>query len=258
MTWLICMLLACTVEQPSPADAGPGEAAPVLAASLAPAAPQPLPEPTEEAYAASHILVAWRGAVSAPASVTRSREEARALAASLRARALGGEDFASLARSYSDGPSAPRGGKLGVYRTGTMVPDFERAVAAAEVGQLGPLVETPFGWHVVRREPVVQIEASHVLVTWEDAWRSGVSRSKADARARAEQVLELLNSGTPFEEVARSWSDDSTRQTGGALGRIAPGQMIPAFEEAAFALEVGQTSEIVETPYGFHVIRRTR
>lgn len=152
MLWLIGSLLACEVGAPPPTD-------PPRAPLVAPPAPAPeprldasdLPEPSEDRYAASHVLVGFAGSRS---SADRTRDEALALARELHERAKGGEPFAELARRWSDDPSAPRGGRLGVFRTGTYDPAFERAVASVPPGTVGPLVETPWGFHVVRREPV--------------------------------------------------------------------------------------------------------
>ena len=83
-------------------------------------------------YNASHILV-------------ESQEEAQALVEGLE----GGADFAELAREHSTGPSGPNGGQLGWFTAGMMVPTFEEAVFALEVGEVSPPVETRFGWHVI-------------------------------------------------------------------------------------------------------------
>lgn len=83
-------------------------------------------------YNASHILV-------------ETQEEAQALVEELE----GGADFAELAREHSTGPSGPNGGQLGWFTAGMMVPTFEEAVFALEVGEVSPPVETRFGWHVV-------------------------------------------------------------------------------------------------------------
>lgn len=88
-------------------------------------------EPQTE-YNASHILV-------------ESEEEAQALIEELE----GGADFAALAQEHSIGPSGPNGGQLGWFTAGMMVPSFEEAVFALEVGEVSPPVETRFGWHVV-------------------------------------------------------------------------------------------------------------
>ena len=66
-------------------------------------------------------------------------------------KARNGEDFAGLAQEYSDGPTGPRGGDLGMFPRGRMVPAFDNAVFALEVNGLSEIVETPFGYHVIQR-----------------------------------------------------------------------------------------------------------
>ncbi len=88
-------------------------------------------EPATE-YNASHILV-------------ETEEEAQALVVELG----GGSDFAELAQEHSTGPSGPNGGALGWFAEGMMVPPFEAAVVALEVGEVSDPVETQFGWHVI-------------------------------------------------------------------------------------------------------------
>lgn len=76
------------------------------------------------------------------------------------------------------------------------------------------------------------------------------------ARAEAEDIVRQLREGGDFETLARRFSDDpGTRERGGDLGWFRTGQMVPRFEEVAFALRPGQTSGVVETPFGFHIIR---
>jgi peptidyl-prolyl cis-trans isomerase SurA len=219
-----------------------------------PAAPVQL----EPKYAATEVLIRFAGAAGAPATVTRSEAEAKARAEEVFRRASAGEDLETLARAMSEGPAAARGGKLGVYRTGTMVPEFESAVARVSVGSLAPPFRTAFGWHVVRRDAVVEIAARHLLVTYAGAWRSTSTRTKDQARARVEEALRKLEGGADFAALAREYSEDASAVRGGELGVIAPGQMVPAFEEAAFGLSVGAHSGIVETPYGFHLVLRTK
>lgn len=244
----LLLLLACPEAPPAEAP-GVDVLVPVVV-------PSPPSEPSERRYAASHVLIAWRGAVGAAASVARDERSAKALAEQIRDRVVAGEDFGALAREQSDSPTGRRGGKLGVYLTGTMVPEFEHAVAGVAVGALAPVTRSPFGFHVIRRDAIVEARVSHVLVAWSGTPRSQVGRSKAEAKARAEQALAKLDAGAPFEEVAHDYSDDPSGQIGGDLGVIAPGQMVPAFEDALFSLEPGHTSRLVETGYGWHILRR--
>ena len=100
---------------------------------------------------ASHILVPWKGAQRAPANVTWNKEEALKKAKGLLAKIQGGEDFAKLARENSSCPSSARGGDLGPFRSGRMVPAFEAAVVKSKVGGVSGPIETPFGYHVILR-----------------------------------------------------------------------------------------------------------
>ncbi|MDR0786836.1 MAG: peptidyl-prolyl cis-trans isomerase [Gemmatimonadota bacterium] len=103
---------------------------------------------------ARHILL------QTPANVTPAqRDSIRALAESIRARAAGGESFAQLATTYSQDPgSAQAGGDLGFFGRGRMVQPFEEAAFALEPGQISPVVESPFGYHIIRVEERRQSE----------------------------------------------------------------------------------------------------
>lgn len=109
--------------------------------------------------------------------------------------------------------------------------------------------------------PPDAIIAQHVLVAYKGAKRApkGVTRSKADAKARAAEGLAKVRAGTPFEDVVKEYSDDTgSVDRMGSLGKFRREDMDPAFAAAAFALAVGQVSDPVETPFGFHIIKRTQ
>lgn len=102
--------------------------------------------------AARHILVSFRGGSRAAPYVTRSRDEAYALASELRERVLAGEDFAELARGHSDDRgSAREGGDLGEFTRGQMVKPFSDAAFALEPGGVSEVIESEFGFHVIQR-----------------------------------------------------------------------------------------------------------
>lgn len=102
---------------------------------------------------AKHILIQYKGAQGAEPKVTRTREEARALAEQLLAKlSQQHADFAQVARQNSDCPSAPQGGELGRFTRGDLVPQFESALFALRVGEMSGVVETPFGYHIIVRE----------------------------------------------------------------------------------------------------------
>jgi hypothetical protein len=109
--------------------------------------------------------------------------------------------------------------------------------------------------------PPDTIIAQHVLVAYRGARRApkGITRSKSDAKARAQEALSKIRAGSPFEDIVKQYSDDTgSVDRMGSLGKFHRGDMDPAFGTAAFALRVGEVSDVVETPFGFHVIKRTQ
>jgi len=75
-------------------------------------------------------------------------------------------------------------------------------------------------------------------------------------REAADALMDRLAAGADFAELARETSIDSSRDSGGDLGFFGPGEMIPEFEQAAMGLEVGELSGVVQTPMGYHIIKR--
>ena len=103
-----------------------------------------------------------------------------------------------------------------------------------------------------------QVRASHILIK-PDTSDPNVepALAKAAAKAKAEELLKQIKDGDDFAELALANSGCPSSARGGDLGFFSRGRMAPAFEEAAFALEVGQVSDIVETQFGYHIIKVT-
>lgn len=100
-----------------------------------------------------------------------------------------------------------------------------------------------------------QVRASHILIRTPDG---ATPDQESDARRRAQQILDRVRAGEPFAGLAESSSEDeSNASLGGDLGFFPRGRMVPAFEEVAFSLPVGGTSDLVRTQFGFHIIRVT-
>lgn len=223
-----------------------------------PVPPTPAPASDSE-LSAAHILIMHAGSERAPAEVTRSKDEAFELARSVAKEAQQpGADFAALALKYSNGPTARNGGDLGVFPANQMIPEFSAAVVGMEVGEVSDPVETQFGYHIILRQPVVKASAKHILVMYAGSMRApqGVTRTKEEALARAQEALARCRAGEEFEALAREYSDGPSAPQGGDLGEFNKGVMTPAFDAATFACEVGDVSEIVETPFGYHIIYR--
>jgi hypothetical protein len=153
---------ACTELTAPPAGRSSGNDAPAAEAPSAPApppatlavadrTPPPAPTPAEQ-IEASHILISYQGATRAKPTVTRTRDEARALAEKLAAQAHEpGADFAQLAKNVSDGPSGVEGGALPRFGRQQMVKPFSDAAFALRPGEISGVVETNFGFHVIKR-----------------------------------------------------------------------------------------------------------
>jgi len=101
------------------------------------------------------------------------------------------------------------------------------------------------------------VRASHILLMYKGSARSSATRSKEEARTQIDQIKQQLDQGGDFAELARQHSDCPSGKDGGDLGTFGRGQMVKPFEQAAFGLAVGDTSPVVETDFGYHLIRRT-
>jgi len=88
--------------------------------------------------------------------------------------------------------------------------------------------------------PVTSVKASHILV---------------DTKEQADLLKSKINNGESFETLAKKYSKCPSRENGGDLGYFEKGQMVPAFEDAAFNLPVGKVSEPIHTQFGWHLIK---
>src|SRR5271166_1192038 len=103
-----------------------------------------------------------------------------------------------------------------------------------------------------------QVKVSHILIKTPLPGPDGKVDEKglAEAQRRAEDLQKQLKSGTKFETLAEKYSEDpGSAKQGGSLGWVGKGQTVPEFEKAAFSLPKGQTSDLVKSSYGFHIIR---
>ena len=102
-----------------------------------------------------------------------------------------------------------------------------------------------------------EVKASHILISTVDKDGKPLSEAKKkEAKKKAEEVLKKAKAGEDFAKLAEEYSDDpGSASQGGDLGYFGKGQMVKPFEEAAFALKPGQISGIVESDYGYHIIK---
>lgn len=190
-------------------------------------------------------------------------ERQRARADDLMKQLRGGADFARLAAAYSDASDALSGGSLGMRRADRLPQLFVDAVQKLETGGLA-LVRSPNGFHVLklvsRRDaggamseaPVVQTRVRHILI------RTSELVTESEATKRLQQIRRRIVEGKEnFADLARQYSADGSAGRGGDLGLIYPGDTVPEFERAMNALQPGQISEPVRSPFGLHLIEVT-
>jgi peptidyl-prolyl cis-trans isomerase D len=106
--------------------------------------------------------------------------------------------------------------------------------------------------HLAEYETPEQVHARHILLKVPPKTKG---EQKAQIRQRAEAVLAKVKAGEDFAKLAEQYSEDSTAAEGGNLGSFPRGKMVKPFDDAAFALAPGQTSGIVESKFGFHIIK---
>lgn len=201
----------------------------------------------------SHILITLPNDAT-PADTLAAYQKA------LKARArLTDEDFGVVALDMSDDPSVKNNkGYLGFVTGGLLVYPFEREMYTLADGQVSAPVRTFYGYHVIKvhshRPAVGQVHVSHIMKmvpnnATESDWEKAYNAILA--------IAERINNGEDFATVAAETSDDrGTAVRGGQLSWFGVGRMVREFENAAFALEnVGDVSQPVRTPFGWHIIK---
>ncbi|MCU0896345.1 MAG: peptidylprolyl isomerase [Burkholderiales bacterium] len=205
-------------------------------------------------YNLRHVLV------RVPEQATPEQlERFAARAREARRQILAGTDFGQVAASFSDAPDALQGGSLG-WRQRDRLPElFADAVEKLKPGEVTPVLRSPAGFHVIRVDDVRgaaaaarqvdQTRVRHILA------RTSETVSEAEARRKLTLLRERIKGGADFAELARLNSDDGSASRGGDLGWIYPGDTVPEFERAMNELKIGDVSEPVRSPFGYHLIQ---
>ncbi|HYL88518.1 MAG TPA: peptidylprolyl isomerase [Burkholderiales bacterium] len=210
--------------------------------------------PDNAEYNIAHILVRVPEGAS-PERIRQARERAEQALGEIK----GGAPFARVAASYSDAPDALQGGAIG-WRSQDRLPElFSGALAKMQPGQVSEPLRSPAGFHLLElvgrrgagtEAPVQQTRLRHILIRTNEAVSESEARRKLlDLRDR------IVNGGADFGELARQYSDDGTAARGGELDWVYPGDTVPEFEHAYEALKIGEVSQPVRTPFGYHLIQ---
>ncbi|MEG3619138.1 peptidylprolyl isomerase [Magnetovibrio sp. PR-2] len=102
-----------------------------------------------------------------------------------------------------------------------------------------------------------KVSASHILLMYAGSMRSTATRSKEEAQEQIAALKADIDGGADFADLAKEHSDCPSGNDGGSLGTFGKGQMVKEFEDSAFSMDVGETSDVVETDFGYHLIQRT-
>ncbi|HRO42897.1 MAG TPA: peptidylprolyl isomerase [Flavipsychrobacter sp.] len=168
-------------------------------------------------------------------------------------------DFGALASQYSeDRGSKERGGEIGFMTSLQTLYPFENAVYTTDIGKVSTPFRTQLGYHIVKvlekRPARGEVQVAQILVS--------TPKSRGDegveaARKRVDSIQNDLKKGVDFSKLVTKYSDDKfTVNDGGVMEPFGVGRMIPAFEDAAFALKKpGDVSAPIQTEYGFHIIK---
>lgn len=208
---------------------------------------------TAEEYEVAHILLRAPESAS-PEQLQRLKTKAE----EVLKRARNGENFAELAAAYSDAPDALQGGNLGLRPLDRMPEVFTSTVKGMNKGQVSDLIRSTNGFHIVKlldrrgggkiAGDVRQTKARHILIKVTEVV------SEADVKRRLEDLRDRLKHGADFGELARLYSQDGSAAKGGELGWLNPGDTVPEFEKAMDALQDGEISAVIQSPFGFHLI----
>jgi parvulin-like peptidyl-prolyl isomerase len=209
------------------------------------------------------IVVAFKGALQADESITRTKVLAIERAGQLLEQVKKGADFAELARKESDAKnSAARGGTMGTYLKHEW-PDLHAAIKeplfALAIGEVAPnVVEAEYGIAIVKRCPIEKARSRHLLVRYKGAKKADgdIKRTKEQAKAFAQACLARLEKGEDFAVVVGECSNDASKERGGDIGVVGRGMLAPAYEAALFGMKPGERSGVIETDFGFHVVER--
>ena len=158
---------------------------------------------------------------------------------SLRSKILNGEDFESVAKAYSEDPSAKsNGGDLGYFSAFRMVYPFETAAFNTKLGTISKPFRTRFGYHIVKttdkRSSRGEVKVAHIMIEQKS---NANEKDKKEASDKLDQLMDFFKQGKSFDELLRYSDDKGSSKQGGELPWFSTGQMVPEFEEAAFALE---------------------
>lgn len=211
-------------------------------------------ERMKEEVNASHILIKI-GEESDPADTLKAYNQML----EIRKKAITGEDFGELALANSqDGSVGSNRGNLGYFTGLQMVYQFENAAYQTKVGEISPIVRSQYGYHILkinnRRPASGRVSVAHIMI---QLGRKATKDESDNAQKRIDEIYQMLQKGEDWDKLCKQFSDDATsKNQSGKLPDFKTGEVLPEFEEVAFALKTPQEiSKPIKTAYGWHIIK---
>ena len=208
---------------------------------------------TEAEYRLSHILISIPSQAS-PEEIKTARAKANSIIKDINA----GKDFQQQAIAKSNGRNALKGGDLGWRKQAQLPSLFADAVIDLEPGEVSKPIKSASGFHIIKIADkrggstmmVLQTKVKHILVMPNEI------RSDKDSKGRIKQVYKKLDNGANFAELAKEYSDDpGSAASGGDLGWVNPGDMVPAFDRVMSEIEPGILSQPFKSKFGWHILQ---
>ena len=207
----------------------------------------------DQEYHVGHILVPSPEAAS-PEQIQATYQTAMEILQKLQ----NGTSFSSMAVTYSAGKKALEGGDIG-WRKRDQIPSmFVDIIQNMKKGEVSKPIRSPSGFHIIKlidkrgSQPlfITQTLVQHILMT------PNTVTTGQEIRLRLEQLRTRIQAGENFATLALSHSQDKiSAADGGKLGWVSPGEYPPEFEQAMNKLAIGEISEPLRTPFGYHLIR---
>jgi parvulin-like peptidyl-prolyl isomerase len=172
------------------------------------------------------------------------------VAASVAARRQLGEQFVDLKLMAAEAKRQKLEDSPRVRTT------YEQLLANALMMSLSEQTDANKQFYNENKDYFAELQARHILIGVAGSGVSGATLTDDQARAKAESIKQQLDKGADFATLARNESSDKgSAPTGGSLGMMSRGQMVPAFEKAAFSLKDKEISQPIKTQYGYHIIQ---